>query len=241
MIPYHCVFLLLYSVTWGSDDSHRHLTAPCSTCALGQARPTMLCIHLVMSSRGMDLRSRLLLVWTWEWRYYWYVLEDEETIGMDLRLLLVRMDLKWSRLLTISMVLRMRQFVWMRQSVENGAVRLWLRIRLLLACWGWLTYSTRTIRTVNGHILRVGTVVHSNSSIWAGGEACLRSSTVDVIQPDKPGARSKPGKESSKDWALSWTLIAHTDWYTTYTSLKWHQSPIYSNHSPFCCISFWYA
>ena len=28
--------------------SHRHLTAPCSARALGQARPTMLCIHLVL-------------------------------------------------------------------------------------------------------------------------------------------------------------------------------------------------
>ena len=28
--------------------SHMHLTAPCSACALGQARPTMLYIHLVM-------------------------------------------------------------------------------------------------------------------------------------------------------------------------------------------------
>jgi len=27
--------------------SHMHLTAPCSARALGQARPTMLCIHLV--------------------------------------------------------------------------------------------------------------------------------------------------------------------------------------------------
>ena len=31
-----------------SDDSHMHVTAPCSACALHQARPTMSCIHLVL-------------------------------------------------------------------------------------------------------------------------------------------------------------------------------------------------
>ena len=33
-----------------SDGSHMHLTAPCSVRALGQARPKMLCIHLVTLS-----------------------------------------------------------------------------------------------------------------------------------------------------------------------------------------------
>jgi len=27
-----------------SDDSHMHVTAPCSACVLGQARPTVSCI-----------------------------------------------------------------------------------------------------------------------------------------------------------------------------------------------------
>jgi len=65
----------------------------------------------------------------------------------------------------------------------------------MFQCYKPTASSGKSTRTVDCHILRVGTVVHSNSSIWAGGEACLRPSTVDVVQPDLSSARPKPAEE----------------------------------------------
>ena len=46
-----CIFLcdfLWPKIQSHSDDSHMHVTAQCSARVLSQARPTMLCIHLVL-------------------------------------------------------------------------------------------------------------------------------------------------------------------------------------------------
>ena len=44
------------------DDSHMHLTAPCSTRALSQTRPTMSCILLIVVPAGLQLISVDLFV-----------------------------------------------------------------------------------------------------------------------------------------------------------------------------------
>ena len=67
----------------------------------------------------------------------------------------------------------------------------------------YLGTSIRHIRhtcsshTVYGHILRMTTVVWSNSSVWAVGETWFRTPTTDIIQPDPSSARSIPIDE---DW-----------------------------------------
>jgi len=60
---YTCV--LFCDVLWPevqshSDDSHMHLSAPCSAPALGQTRSTMSCIHLVVFIRKEPLYMRVL-------------------------------------------------------------------------------------------------------------------------------------------------------------------------------------
>ena len=42
--------------------------------------------------------------------------------------------------------------------------------------------------TVNGHILRVGTVVGPNSPVVAGDKARFSPSTANIIQPDRTRA-----------------------------------------------------
>ena len=53
----HCGPLQLFIFLCPCDDSHMHLTAPCSARALGQAHPTMSCIHLVVVPAGLQLIS----------------------------------------------------------------------------------------------------------------------------------------------------------------------------------------
>jgi len=61
----HFVTLRLCYAPSHSDEVHVHATAPCSACALTQARPRMSCIHLVIFTTDLPLIADIILL---RWR-----------------------------------------------------------------------------------------------------------------------------------------------------------------------------